>query len=290
MFPSLPQRLLIAGSALVGSLAIGWAAGPLGGAVGFPGISLLSAEVSPVWATAIALVAMLPAVVLSLVLAWRGNPLAGIFVAAVSLTALACLGGSTDGWLWRAALPGAYGSLIVEAAIWAGLWAAVIALIAVVRKRSGADDALPHHGRLHFGLPDGASLLAGLLCAAIAGTIAWFLVANTHTGQVVGGLIVAFAVAACVSQLLVPKAANPLPMLASPLLVAVVGYAWMLLSYDTDTALLRDWHRLRLPGLALALPIHYASAAMVGLSFGIGWAHGILQGQPTANATYPASS
>ncbi len=283
MFPPLTQRILIAVSAVAGGAVAMLATGALGGRDGFTGISLLSAQVSPAAAVIIAVAVAVPAVALGLLCAWRGHAMAGVFVPAVGLTTLACLGGSSEGWLWRSELPGAYASLMLESLIWTAFWAALVIPLAWV-KRGQVDPApaaqtlLPRHP-VTFGLPDANAWLAGGLCAAIAGAIAWFLLATAQTGQTVGGLIVAFAVAACVSQLLFPKVTNPLPMLAAPLLVALVGYGWMLYAFDASTPLLRDWHHHGLPGLALALPIHYASAAMVGLSVGIGWAHGIIQNQ-----------
>lgn len=297
MLPRLRQRLLILATFVVGACILWWLAGPLRPADGASGISLLTARIGPAAAVGLLVVAMLPVVALGVLTSAVGNPLSGIFAVAAALCVLAARGGSISGWLCRdnAHLPGDYGWLILEMALW--LAAFIFMLYVIERLRSPLRSRWPALARHdHLGMdtalrfPQTQALTSGAVCAVIGGVLAYVLLRHSSTSQVMASLILAFAVGALVAHLVFPHS-NPVGMLISPGIVALVGYAYALFSFATTPQTLSAWYTGNMPGLALALPIHYASAGIVGVTLGIGWAQTILATAPgNAPADQPASA
>ena len=283
MFPRMRQRLIIITAVVVG--AIGWmsVADWLRAPDGSTGLSLTTAKVGWGWAVLAVGLAGLPALVLGLFVSVMGNPLAGIFSISAALTVLAGSGGSINGWVWRdeVCMPEAYGGLIIEMIIWE---AGLVAMLAVVqflrspmRRRMAAlvfDDHLGVEYDSHYAKTK--SLAAGLICAVVAGVATFLLLRSSDTGQVVWSLILAFLLGGMSSQLIVPQC-HPWAIVLSPVLVAVVGYTWVLTAFTNEESFWEAWNLLgqsamHIPGPALALPVHYASAAVVGCTLGVGWA------------------
>jgi len=104
------------------------------------------------------------------------------------------------------------------------------------------------------------------------------LIRNASTGQVHCALLLAFTVGGMVAHL-IARHDNPVGILFSPALVATVGYTWVIMAYDTTPDVINALHRGELPGLALALPAHYTSAAVVGCTIGLGWAEALIVGE-----------
>jgi hypothetical protein len=203
------------------------------------------------------------------------------------------------------ALPGAYGGLIVEMLMWHAALAATLAAIQFARS--------PLRSRVpalafddHLGLdtamavPRTQSLLAGLLCAAAATLCGSLLLQSTDSAQVVLGLMLAFAIGGMVGHMVFPQT-NPVGILFSPALVAIAAYAFVLLRFNASQGkLLAGWLDpglgtwQRVPHLARALPIHYASAAVAGAALGIGWAEGIAHAnrrqRPSSPTVGPATA
>lgn len=284
--PRTRQRLIVFLAVLVGGCLWVWSSPGLGAADGSSGISLLSGRWHPLTATVVVTAAGLPAIGFGLVAAASGNSLWGLFTVAASLCVLAAHGGGMHGWLRRhEQLPGDYLQLILEMFVWqAGL---ILMLILIRRSR-------PHLRRRWPVLvlddrPDQALVLRlcrpwsvgpGLTCAGVAATVAFFLIRNSDAGQVIGALLVAFTLGGWAAKA-VWSGYNCLTVLASPALVAVGAYAWVLLHFGGADAesVLSAWYLQEgagagvggaLPGLALALPIHYISAGLVGCCLGLG--------------------
>lgn len=291
MLPNMRQRLIIATCAIGGGLIWLLVREPLTAADGASGISLLAARVGPVAAWGIAIGAGIPALVLAVLASTSGNPISGVFAGCAALTILAAYGGSMDGWVRRMqqvdALPGAYGGLIVEMLMWHAGLVAMLGLIQIgrspLRTRIPALAFEDHLGLdIDMKVPGARSLLPGLVCAIVGGVIALLLLQVTDTAQVVLGLMFAFAVGGMVGHYMFPQS-NPVGILFSPAVVAIGAYAYVLLRFRSpENAVLQAWFdaglplRQRVPGLAMALPIHYASAAVAGAALGIGWADGIV--------------
>ncbi|MCX5659515.1 MAG: hypothetical protein NTW19_07300 [Planctomycetota bacterium] len=275
------QRLVIGAAASFGLAALLMVRLPLTPANGSSGLSLLDARVGPVAATLLAIAACLPAIILGSVAAASGSSLAGAFVLAFSLATLAVVGGPISGWLWRANIPSAYKGLIVEVLVWQAILIVAFIIMqrcsAAIRRRfpaiapPGAPSAAadPH---VHF--PGLQTLGAGVICAMVAGLVASLLLPNGNVGQVVGALSVGFAIGGMVGHLVLPHA-NVIGLLASPSLVAIVAYAYAGMHYNSADALLTAWYGQKLPGLALVLPIYYASAAVAAVAAGIGIAQSL---------------
>ena len=288
MLPAFKQRLLITAAAIAGGLVWVLAAGPLGPADASSGLSLFDAQIGVLPALLVLVLAGLPALALAMGVSATGHPLAGIFTAATGLTCLAGAGGPIRGFVWRHTLPGGYGWLLGETVLWAGLLLAWIALThrlrPILRPRLGWLATPAHWGDdLSLTLPDGRALLAGLVSMVAAGALATLLLQSQDTGQVIGSLILAFAVGGMVAHLLVAQP-NPLAILLSPLALGFVAYGYVLLSPDLGSrdAVLAAWYGRALWGPALALPIYYASAGVCGCTVGLGIAQSIHQARVQA--------
>jgi len=244
----------------------------------------------------------IPVIALSLLMSTTGNPMAGVFVFASSLTVLACRGGSIDGWLRRAAVPGAYRQLIYETFIWAAVLLAVLVLIRMVRpmlrKRFVKLAAWPHGGDdFRLVVPDLQAIGAGVICALVGAGLAFFLIRNADTGQVVLSLTLAFTVGSMAAHLALTQP-NPILILLSPLVVAIGAYVYVLMSFEGYEQFLQAWFSMsgespasgRVPGLALALPMHYASAGVLGAVLGLCWAQTILEGEAAHAAAKAGAS
>lgn len=276
MLPQLKHRLIIGLSLVIGGLCWLLAHGALTAADGSGGLSLMDAHVGTAAAVLIVIAAGIPAIVLGLVTAATGNPLAGTFTVCGSLLWLASMGGSIDGYLLRTDLPSGYRQLAIESVIWLVLLAVVFVgidrLRTVVRPSLQKLASKQHHGaRTQLTLPRVRPLLAGLITAAAGAFICNLLIQSPDGGQVNGSLMLGFGVAALVGNMIVPQR-NPLVILLSPLIVGLVTYAWVAASYTSHDALLVDLYRHNLLNLALALPIHYASSGVVGCALGVGLA------------------
>lgn len=311
------QRLLIAFCTAVGLASLLTVRTLLLSAGGTPGISLLDARAGLALAVALVVVAALPAVLLGTLASALGNPLAGVFILAVSLSVLAGAGGPISGWLWRASIPGDYRGLMVEMVIWQAVICAGFLLMhwgqTALRRSIGLSAS--HDGKAtpldieQFGrrmqhmpwfiqvvlgaslaantvreavsptTPDardaGARFLNGdtifgcLISAAVGGFVSFFLLPNGNVGQVFGALTVAFTIGGLVARAAMPRA-HHLGLMMSPTLVALAAYAYASSSYASSDALLAAWYAQKLPGMALVLPIYYASVAVAAVAVGVG--------------------
>jgi hypothetical protein len=276
MLPPLKHRLVIGIVLVAGALCWLLARGAMLAPDGSTGLSLMNARAGLVPALLIFVLAGLPAIIAGLIAASTGNPLAGAFTISFALLPLAAAGGSIEGYLRRAELPGGFKPLAIEAAIWFVLLGVIFVSIDQLRKRVRPNlDSLAvkrHLGaRTRMGLPGPRALLAGLITAVAGGFISNILIQSADGGQVNCGLIIGFGAGAMIAQMSVQQH-NPLPMLLSPMLVAAAAYLYMLANYPAQDDLLNALYGHDLLKLSLALPIHYASSGVAGAALGVGLA------------------
>jgi len=278
LLPNLKQRLWLAIAVFLGATICAGIAPLIMPRGGYTGATLASAGGGVVILAA----ALVPVVLGGLWLGARGNRLGGPFVVSGALLGLAIAGGGMDGWFWRQAadadLPGAYVGLAVEMLVW--LVFPLLPLVALPwwpgRRAHDAEDGAM--------LPKPADLLGTVIAAAAAGGLILLMLRSTDPMQAVGTTLLSFTIAAMIAQTFNP-AANPLPVLVSPALVAVVAYLYVALSgsFGTTPLTLAAWFTKivpdsagtpALPGAALALPVVYASAGVLGCTLGLGLAQG----------------
>ena len=194
---------------------------------------------------------------------------------------------------FAAQLPGAYLQLLVEMFVWQT--GVVLMLILMQRLRGplrrrwprlALDDRPDKAFALRLARP--WSVGAGFVCAAVAATVAFFLIRRSDTGQVLGSLLVAFTLGGLAAGAVYPRC-NPLGVFFSPVLVAGGAYIWVLLHFGAADPgrVLAAWYLQEgagggahsdLPGLAMALPIHYISAGLAGCCLGLGLGAGAAAG------------
>ena len=288
MLPPMRQRIVIALMVLVGGLVWLLAEGALSSGAGWSGLSLLDARVGPVMAVVVATASGLPAVLGGWLAGWAGRRLAGAAVLGGALLFLAADGGGVEGFLSRTdAAPAAYGWLIVECAIWAlGLIAFLIALTLLrerVRPRlprwlvtaDTADEEARTWRATRGDLP------AVAIATAVGLVVTHAAVATPDPKQAMGGLVLAFVLATLVARLAVSDA-SPAPLLLTPMIVAALGYAYLVLVYSSGRRVEEALYANELTGLALAMPIHYASAGTLGAVLGLALAEGGAEQQEEA--------
>ncbi|MAX22982.1 MAG: hypothetical protein CMJ19_00645 [Phycisphaeraceae bacterium] len=211
-----------------------------------------------------------------------GRFTAGVCIFSGSLLVLACWAGSSVGWLHRAQLPGDYWQLIFETIIWQIF--VLAGILVMYRFRPLVHKQLPQllkdgpDWKTNLRIPAIADFTAALICTVIAGVMAYLLIRNGSSKQVLVSLFLSFALGAGIGQSLMPNT-NPIALFLSPGIVAIISYLMVLLRYD-DSLLL--YHAIyigaepgvslfnQFPGSALALPIQYLSAGILGCSIGIG--------------------
>jgi hypothetical protein len=279
MFPSIRQRIVIVLAVVIGGA--GWllVLGLLRAADGSSGISLASSAMGVVGASAMAAVIGLPTLGLGLFVSVLGNPLSGFFAVAAALSVLAGAGGSIDGWMRREQLPAAYGGLMIETVIWQMGVAVMLILVGFLRSplrvRWPALAFQDHLGTdTDIKLPGLKALGAGLVCAIGGVVLGSVLIRNSDTGQVIGSLVVAFGIGGFAAQMIFPQT-NPVPVLFAPAVVAAGAYAYVLQRLNGHEQVLQAVFRGEFPGLALALPVHYMSAGLMGCTIGMGVAQSV---------------
>mgnify|MGYP006266517875 CR=1 FL=1 len=282
MLPPFFQRVLIALALLIGGGCLWWTArdGLLGGGMGM--------LIGGGWEL---LLLALPAAAMGVVVSATGHPATGLFVLGVCLLIPAAVSGPIDAALYRLQSVSRFGVMMAEAAMWLVLLLGYAAVLASLRQR--VRDALP---RVLTGRPGGAHeveepnaghgerdpwgfsplpLVTNLgIAVIVGGVLGVVLLQSSQTGQVFAGLMLAFAAAGAAAQSFAPRM-SVAGVIASPLVVAAIGYAWVLVRFRDNEAVLRAWFEGELWGLATARPIDYASAGVTGCVIGIGIARGI---------------
>ena len=262
-------------AALLGGWVWAWGLPWLRAADGSTGVAVVSSEAGAVLGWVVLLLSGGVAIALAAgVGAATRNRLAGVFTLAAAGLMLAVWGGPIHGWMWRSSLPGGYGWLAAEAVVWALGLAGFFGGQALLEARlpdASARQASPQR-RHETDTPEEAWWLvpaSGVLAAAVGGVLTHFFVTREDVGQVVGALILAFAIAAGVSQV-VTRVHRSTGLLLAPLLAAIGGYLWTAWSYPSHDAVLAAWYGGEITGLSLGLPIFYATAGTLGAVLGTG--------------------
>lgn len=287
MLPTITQRTLMLIAIVAAALA--WLAIklPLTAAQGSSGLSLMDARVGVTFACLLLLAAGLPALIGAMYVSASGNPLSGVFTTGFALLILAGQGGSMTGLIHRQDSGGGlFVKLMIELGLWAVAWCLLMFLIRRYRdavrgqlvpprlqtpfSRKLTEEDTPRFV-LHV-----APIVAGLICTTLGYVGCRYLIATPQTGQVIGALLVVFTCAAFAAREFVPTG-NVVFLVLSPLIVALAGYAHMAVTHGTASPqdLIALWQTGQITGPARALPIHYASAGMVGVAAGIGLAQAI---------------
>ena len=235
-----------------------WSAGS-GGMILAWGLILLAAAVGGV-ATALA------------------HPMTGLVSLSGALTLAAARGGSGSGWLDRSALPGGFGWLAIEMVLWLLLGVGCIALMVKMARRWG-----PQTDDSTLVRPQVSDLPAIGIVLAVGGALSWWLLRSHDGGQVIGGLLVGFAIAGVVARATRPEG-SVTALLAAPALAATLVYLWVSVKMPGDEATRlavfnmngAAAQRPRLAGLALALPMQVISAGSLGVLLGHLWAPSLL--------------
>lgn len=276
------QRMGMIAGILLGSLCWLGILPSLQSVSGTGGLVLL--DTHSVWQSVVLVaIAGIPAMALGTLLSTVGRFTAGVTILAGSLLVLSWYGGPTMGWMQRAALPGAYWGLIFETLIWQLLMLCAIGLM--YRFRPVVHGTLPHllrhdqpQWQTKLGIPASREIIAAVISAAISGIMAYLLIRNGSPKQVLVSLVVSFALGAGVGQSTIPNS-NPIAIFISPGIVAIIAYLMVIMRFGNDTAVFQVLFgssvpgtklMAQFPGPALALPIHYLSAGLLGCCFGIG--------------------
>lgn len=268
--------------ALMAYLAVGDA---MRAADGSGGLSLLSARAGVAVALVMAIVGTLPGLAIGASASATGHPLTGVFAVTLGLGLFTLTGGSTQEWAQRVALPRGYWGLCAEVVVWSAWLVGMLAVLyfarAPLRSRLTllVDDE--HFGRdMTLGAGGAFSYAGAAVCVVVSGAIAFFLLRSPGAGQVFGSLLLAFTIGSFTGQMLTPSR-HAGPMLLSPLVLALLVYAYVAINFDTQAELLAAWYNQtpgaatpgpRLPGPAMALPIQYVSAGVAGCTLGYGLA------------------
>ena len=166
-------------------------------------------------------------------------------------------------------------SVLIALAIGAVAWAGTLA----IENRSA-----PGH-RFGWHAPLASAFLAGMVPAGGGAGLMLLLAQSPDEGQIIGALIVSFALAALLGHQLFPSPAR-LPILLAPLAVAFGAYLWTGLSVgEIETLRARfymsypptagSYEQTVLLPTAMALPVYYASAGVLGTVLGLGWSQSL---------------
>lgn len=296
MLPRITQRLMMLTALVISTLCLLPALPLLKAADGSSGLSLVDARVGVVSACGLVLLAGLPALLLGLYVSSSGNPLSGVFTIGFALMILAAKGGSMTGLIYRQAdrptdQPqggSIFMQLEIEMVIWVLAWCLMMFLLRRYRLRIRSR-CVPRILQTNFSSQMEVEeddtprfvlhvrpLLAGLLCAVLGWVLCRALMQTPTSGQVIGSLLVAFTIAGLSARLILPTG-NVVYLLLSPLLVGFVSYAMGAVVHGSASAdrLILLWQVGEITAPMLAMPIHWASAGLVGVSVGIGMAQAI---------------
>lgn len=294
MLPTITQRLMMLVAIIIGTVCWLPILPMLMPADGSTGLSLMDPRSGMVLAIAVLLLAGLPAVLCGLYVSSSGNPLSGLFTIGFCLMILSGKGGSMNGLILRQAEREATDSrggsifiqLEIEMVLWAAFWCLFMYLVRQLRlwvRRNTVPRRLKTTFNARLTEEDTPKFvlhvrpaMAGLLCAGLAWVMCRFLIQTHDVGQVIGSLLLAFTLAGLTARLALPTG-NVVYLLLSPLLVGFASYAHAAVLQGSVSAdeLIQRWQLGELTGATVAMPIHWASAGIIGVTVGIGMAQAI---------------
>lgn len=294
MLPTITQRLMMVAAIVLGTLCWLSVLPLLKAADGSAGLSLMDARSGVVMACVWMLLAGLPALLAGLYVSSAGNPLSGVFTVGISLMILAAHGGSMQGLINRQAerpsgepTGGAiFLQLEMEMVLWALAWCLMMFLtrryrwwirhtLVPRRLKTPFPPTLTEEDTPRFVLQVRPAM-AGLLCAMLGWILCRYIMQTHENGQVIGSILLSFVLAGLTARLALPTG-NVVFLLLSPLLVGFASYAYATLLHGSASAdeLILRWQRGEVVGPMFAMPIHWASAGLIGVSVGIGMAQAI---------------
>jgi hypothetical protein len=280
MLPSQTQRMLLLLAVVVATPGWWVAASWLAPMDGLGGWTLGSARPGVAAAVGLVVLAGIPALGMAVLLAAAGNPLTGLLALAVS-GAIAGGGAGLAGVARRADEAGGVETLQLKLGAELVTWFVLLTLAGagIDAARRWVEPRLPERltsrhlgGSVRLVGLDGPSLIAGLITAVVGGGLGWVLIASREPGQAVGGLALGFTAGALVGHAVMPSP-RVWPSLLAPAaagLAAYGGVAWRYQGVGGGDALLQAIYVEGLPGLALALPVHYVTAGVAGVCLGLG--------------------
>ena len=299
MFPNMKQRVGVVAMVVIGGLLYRHGVDAMRVAGGAEGASLLAAD-SPISAFGQLLSVTLAVVIMGSIVSALGNPLAGVFAAATALVVPAIVGGPIDEWLRSAAGASDYWTLAIEAGVWAVIITAVAKVIVTTAERLQARlpeiwfdevaDEGDHNDESGLGwdvvtmvaksvkmrpavmqstLAAASATIIGLLPTAI-------LMQTSAVNQAGWSIFVSFIIAGVLAHQLFPSR-NPIGILISPLLTAMIWYIYAAVTQDGSTSMLSSYFTDHFVNGATALPIFYASAGVAGAAMGIGWSQALIK-------------
>lgn len=283
--PSIRQRVIISAALVLGALVLLAGRGPLGPPDGSRGLTLLEARCGTPCALVLLTAACVPAVLLAFVAAGAGSLLAGPFVLGAALTILAAAAGPIDDYLRASPMPAGYLRLAAESLVWLAGW--VVFLVVLARAAPWLRARLPKlwlsdpWEPLDLAVKTWQAWAGGALCAAVATAVGLILIRSSDVGQVLTCLFIAFGLGGLAARMAMGRL-SPAVVLLSPALVAIGAYLYLAVSYGGWFEVLSSWYQDRLPGVGLALPLHYFSAGVAGAALGIGWGQMLSAPRPAA--------
>ncbi|MEM1108081.1 MAG: hypothetical protein AAGH99_05240 [Planctomycetota bacterium] len=280
MLPSHTQRFILLAAILVGTPTWWWLAGRMPPGDGLSGWSLTDSGPGLWVGVALVLLGALPALAAAGFAAGAGNPISAVWAMALA-GLIANHSNSFIDVARRAADHGQaarlFNSLIFEVIVGTAALAISFATLQAIShwwaKRIPKRLRTTHlGGEVNLLCVNSVALGAGLITAAVGWVLTTALVRSGDPEQVVGGLVLAFTIAALVGHAVAPNH-RPLPTLLAPAVVAIAGYLWAQRSLglaDNPDALLTAWYARDFPAAARGLPLHYLTAGVLGCTIGLG--------------------
>lgn len=150
--------------------------------------------------------------------------------------------------------------------------AAVLAMSAIVFRVSGplpdmpAIDSKGPFAREIFNSESARALVTGLLAAGVV----WLLMRNDLKGQAIGSAIFA-GVAAAIAGRKLQGAAQPILLMAAPILGIGIAQLWSAITAGSAAPLDQLVVGHALPGWSKLMPMDVAAGALIGVPVGLGW-------------------
>jgi hypothetical protein len=233
-----------------------------------------------------------------------GNPLGGVFVVAMALIYPATRGGGIDLWLRAVESERDYWRLIMEMHLWAA-WAVLVIFGAMALGQALArwfpgvfvqvadpeeieelpDEVTTEESRIPVGLQP---VLGALLAAVVGLVLTPFWVRSPDPQQVAWGLGAAYLLAGLFGHQTFPGG-HPIGVLLAPFLGGAFWYVMVATDAggavaQAEGGLLEVYFSKDLIRGSLAMPVHYASAGLAGVTMGVGWSQVLLWSKAMADA------
>ncbi len=165
----------------------------------------------------------------------------------------------------------AFASMVAVTAIALGLMVVLWGLSMLIE--TAIQHAEHEQHREHLRAPMAPAFLSGAMTIVLASALIALLQQTAVSGQVIGATLLGFLVAGSFAHQAFPTPSR-LPILLSPLVIAVAGYLYVAFAFDSAEDMLKLFNQRYgepLTPHALAMPAFYASAGVLGAALGVGW-------------------